>query len=952
MEIFNDLTDLAVAPDVVPGTKLDAYVSPWNSQQHVDAVSTDAHVHELMYDGSKWNPLDLTTHATPETNGVVPTVTAGSPLVGYVSGWNVQQHVDFIGGTDAANDDIHELMFDNQWHFTDLTTAGGAEPTTGVTPAPVPGSPLVGFVSAWNSQQHVDFIGQAENLVHVHELMFNGTQWIPTDISAAAGPETVGQPIPTPEPGSPLIGYVSTWNSQQHVDFIGTDGAVHELMYDTKWHATNLTGRAGAELNTGATPSAAASNSLDGYTSDWNTQQHVNFVGAEGDVHELMFDTTWHATDLSLAAGAPSAAAGSSLDGYTSTWNEQQHVDFVDVTGDVHELWYDTSWHQNDLTSNATVPWTEVTGRWTVPTVIIPPLQPAGSDGKWHSLSWVGIDGTNGSSDVLQAGVDQRVDQNGNASYSPWYEWFIPGSSGPSYIHETKISKPVGPGDVVTVTVKYNNLANGSISMTNLSQNWTFSKTLAAPPGATFAGNTIEWIMEDPNSHEPGTALASFTPVSFTMASGTDLHGGIGNPKNGAIWDLQLGTTLLTTTTVGDDSVLVNFLAWGSNDLTQIADADAGAGSNVSPIDGYASPWNEQQHVDFVSADTHVVELMYDGVVWNPTDLTSNAGPEMSGMTPVPGPASPIVGYVSSWNSQQHVDFIGGADDHVHELMFDGAPPWHPTDLTLAGGPEMPGAPPPTPGNGSPLIGYVSPWNSQQHVDFIGTDNNVHELMFNGTPPWLPTNLTASAGPETNGMTPIIEGGSRLDGYISAWNQQQHVNFVGTDGHVYELMYDTKWHLNDLTSLAGPEASSGTSPTAAPGTATDGYTSDWNQQQHVNFIGTDGDVHEFMYDSSWHATDLTSAASSAPGGAAGSSLDGYASGWNEQQHVNYADADGHVHELMYDDAWHDNDLLAQSTGSAPATFRHPAIAGFVTPWNFQQHVDFIRVDGDVEELLY
>jgi hypothetical protein len=39
--IFNDLTQLAFGPNVAVGTALDAYESPWNAQQHVDAMGTD-----------------------------------------------------------------------------------------------------------------------------------------------------------------------------------------------------------------------------------------------------------------------------------------------------------------------------------------------------------------------------------------------------------------------------------------------------------------------------------------------------------------------------------------------------------------------------------------------------------------------------------------------------------------------------------------------------------------------------------------------------------------------------------------------------------------------------------------------------------------------------------------------------------------------------------------------
>ena len=67
--------------------------------------------------------------------------------------------------------------------------------------------------------------------------------------------------------------------------------------------------------------------------------------------------------------------------------------------------------------------WASALGSWTVPTVS-KPTEAQGTEGGWNSSSWIGIDGAYGSDDVLQAGVQQRVDSSGNASYVAWYEWY------------------------------------------------------------------------------------------------------------------------------------------------------------------------------------------------------------------------------------------------------------------------------------------------------------------------------------------------------------------------------------------------------------------------------------------------------------------------------------------------------------------------------------------------
>jgi hypothetical protein len=76
-------------------------------------------------------------------------------------------------------------------------------------------------------------------------------------------------------------------------------------------------------------------------------------------------------------------------------------------------------------------------------------------------------------------------------------------------------------------------------------------------------------------------------------------------------------------------------------------------------------------------------------------------------------------------------------------------------------------------------------------VNFIGADNHVHELVY--TNRWSHNDLTAGAG------APNVATVSKLDGYQTSFNNQQHVNFIGADNHVYELVYTNRWSCNDLT---------------------------------------------------------------------------------------------------------------------------------------------------------
>jgi hypothetical protein len=210
--------------------------------------------------------------------------------------------------------------------------------------------------------------------------------------------------------------------------------------------------------------------------------------------------------------------------------------------------------------------WTGVIGFWDIPTVS-KPSEPQGETGGWDSSSWIGLDGFDigiVSNDVLQAGIQQVVSAGGQASYVAWFEWYAPAQAGsPGYIYQTNIANfPVKPGQQIYCSVQYvNNGTAGYIYFANETTGQHFSITLAPPPGATFAGNSIEWIMEAPDGGEPIAALPKFTPVQFTSAIGCNASGAVGNPQSGDTANIETtGGKLLTKVAVGNDTVTIDFI--------------------------------------------------------------------------------------------------------------------------------------------------------------------------------------------------------------------------------------------------------------------------------------------------------------------------------------------------------------------------------------------------------
>jgi hypothetical protein len=52
----------------------------------------------------------------------------------------------------------------------------------------------------------------------------------------------------------------------------------------------------------------------------------------------LIRQTRLNHNDLTQPAHAPSAARGSALDGYQTTFNNQQHVNYIGTDNHIHEL--------------------------------------------------------------------------------------------------------------------------------------------------------------------------------------------------------------------------------------------------------------------------------------------------------------------------------------------------------------------------------------------------------------------------------------------------------------------------------------------------------------------------------------------------------------------------------------------------------------------------------------
>jgi Peptidase A4 family len=205
--------------------------------------------------------------------------------------------------------------------------------------------------------------------------------------------------------------------------------------------------------------------------------------------------------------------------------------------------------------------WTGIIGFWKIPAVTKLTEQEIG----WRCSSWVGIDGFDvgiGSNDLLHAGIERCVSADGVASCVAWFEWCAPAqAASPPYVHQTNIANfPVSAGQDIFCSVQYIGNRAGYIYFANETTGQHFSVTLAPPPGATFSGNSAEWIVEAPQASEVCTALPRFGPVAFTSAIACSSSGALGNPKRGDTVDVEDASGgILASVEVADYAAAIDF---------------------------------------------------------------------------------------------------------------------------------------------------------------------------------------------------------------------------------------------------------------------------------------------------------------------------------------------------------------------------------------------------------
>jgi len=150
--------------------------------------------------------------------------------------------------------------------------------------------------------------------------------------------------------GNSPSGYAWEQDNTEHIIYYSNNDVgreIWELYYsENAWHNHSLT------ASVGDAPLALGSQPL---TYVWKSQntQHVFYVGNDSHVHELYFDGSWHHNDLTNSVGDNPPAPTGGLTGFAFERENTQHVFYLGQDKNIHEFYYDGAWHHNNLSVDA-----------------------------------------------------------------------------------------------------------------------------------------------------------------------------------------------------------------------------------------------------------------------------------------------------------------------------------------------------------------------------------------------------------------------------------------------------------------------------------------------------------------------------------------------------------------------------------------------------------------------
>jgi uncharacterized protein with PIN domain len=359
--------------------------------------------------------------------------------------------------------------------------------------------------------------------------------------------------------------------------------------------------------------------------------------------------------------------------------------------------------------------------------------------------------------------------------------------------------------------------------------------------------------------------------------------------------------------------------------------------------DAYAWEKDGTQHIVYRGTDNQIHEIWSRRTVLNTKWAYGGA---LSSTVGAPAANSDPSGYVWESDGSQHIVYLG-TDNQIHEIFQK--------DKGLMGKKwEHGGAI--TSAAGAPAAAgkpYAYAWESDksQHIIYRGTDNNIHELWFeHGTF----TSGSWKYGGAINAKVSAPAAAGDPIGFAWEHDKTQHIVYLGVDGQIHELFFRDGWVVSQWKYEGGLTGRLG-APNAVSNPSA--YSWEHDGSQHIIYRAADNEIHEIFYkkklaSAKWEYGGAISARTGAVPGVG----DPYGYAWEDDktQHIIYRTEDGGLHELWYRDGlgentWKYGGALTR-VANAPAAATDPV--AFAWEKDGTQHVVYRGQDGSVQELWY
>ena len=298
-------------------------------------------------------------------------------------------------------------------------------------------------------------------------------------------------------------------------------------------------------------------------------------------------------------------------------------------------------------------------------------------------------------------------------------------------------------------------------------------------------------------------------------------------------------------------------------------------------------PANATAQASQVDNATGNLEIYYTGSdahihqwTWNATNGWFNLDLNLNTGSPNSASSGPVSSIMDTLFPRPEVFYVTTTNQHVQQFYWDSATGWHTVDLTNATGA------PAAANSIKSVTGLMDTVTGRPEAYYVGTDQHVHQLYFDGTT-WHTSDISFVTG------APNVASGGNVTSMVNTITNAPEVWYIGGDQHVHEIIWNsvTGWATYDLSMQAG----------APPAALAGGLTilvDTLNNRNEAYYIGTDTHVHQLYWVNGvgWFTSDMTNV-TGAPAAASGSGITSLMDTLTSQLEIYYVASTQHVWQI-------------------------------------------------------